>query len=1147
MTTVASHPRRSPPPSASQQHPTSARGGRPSHPRSSPISSQSHSTPRSPVLTSLATSAECARLLGGKLRPNEQQQIDKVRELKPDWDAEKVVNFCKRLGFEDAAISHELTAEFEFERPSHSSAAEDWVEIPKKEAKKKTATAATAGAAAAGAAESNSERKAGAPAGSPVAGKFQDKKAGKPNGAPRESPRGPAQPFKLSPAAERAYQKMVAKQRQEEERKKAEKAAEVVLPVPGKTYASAFIQKDRPTPQASPSPPPANAATKAAEKSEAKTATAAEEKTAEKAAEKSAAASTTTAATGATAEKPAKGPATARLAAHPPKAAPSASASEESGAAAAPASTQTPAASASPAASPSSSPAAGEKKPEKKWRQKVTPPTQATTTPATTTTTSEASNTTASAADLVAPTASLAITPSSPALASQPAPAATQQQSASKQTPSTTAAPSTTTPATTTSTAAAAPAALSRVHDLLHSDKKVLLPQHLQSVQSTATFQFGAARGTGPRAPAPKPAPQPAAAAPAQPTQPAAQPQATAAAPPQQQAQQAQAQQAVQQPTQPQAQAAAVQQPVGAFAAQSNAIGTSAPIRSQPAPIGSKPLQAAHLEATLTGAAAAQQAQTASGDSDIIAAGHAAPSHHFGAQLHHEEEAHGLGGTTGHAADSHAPSTGYGHDQTAAYSGFAHGAHDALSGAGYDPMHHPDYSHQQHTDESGYYGAYGFGAGTFGGAGYDHRKGRAQQGQQRGVQGQYNQQQQQQQRGGLKGPAGQQGLGQQAQMVGQGSSRVAGVNALAGNKPQQQGAGASGPQQQGQPQGSQQQQQGSQQQHRPVGAPSSGFPQQQQHQGQPAGQQQAAFKQHQQSYSNPSQFQPVGGATGFNQSKQLSGQQGGFGGKVSGGQQYGQKQYGGKPNNGGQNANQQTPYYQPTAAAGYYPGAQYSQYVPTYAGYGYNPAFSQYPYQAPGAAFAPPPAHAHPQRGHYGNNYANYQYPGHVAGQISPTYPDFQQGVAAYEEHSKQIYGAASNPPNAAAAAAAGHAAPNVNQTGGTGNIGNDGQPLLQQSNTQQTQAAGYDQSASWPQHDALVNKPKSSDANADLSATRGMGGYGNTAGFGTAPALAGVQQGFPGFHQQQQQPAHIMPQQHTAYTQDPQQRYPPSYNGWGQ
>jgi hypothetical protein len=53
------------------------------------------------------------RLHGRALRSDESKQVQLVRDLKPNWDSAKVLDFCKEHEFNDSKVSHALSSEFE--------------------------------------------------------------------------------------------------------------------------------------------------------------------------------------------------------------------------------------------------------------------------------------------------------------------------------------------------------------------------------------------------------------------------------------------------------------------------------------------------------------------------------------------------------------------------------------------------------------------------------------------------------------------------------------------------------------------------------------------------------------------------------------------------------------------------------------------------------------------------------------------------------------------------------------------------------------------------------------------------------------------------------------------------------------------------
>lgn len=53
------------------------------------------------------------RLNGRALRAEESKQVQLVRDLKPNWTSQKVLEFCKEHEFNDSKITHALTSEFE--------------------------------------------------------------------------------------------------------------------------------------------------------------------------------------------------------------------------------------------------------------------------------------------------------------------------------------------------------------------------------------------------------------------------------------------------------------------------------------------------------------------------------------------------------------------------------------------------------------------------------------------------------------------------------------------------------------------------------------------------------------------------------------------------------------------------------------------------------------------------------------------------------------------------------------------------------------------------------------------------------------------------------------------------------------------------
>jgi len=53
------------------------------------------------------------RLHGRALRSEELKQVQLVRDLKPNWDSAKVLDFCKEHEFNDHKVSFALSSEFE--------------------------------------------------------------------------------------------------------------------------------------------------------------------------------------------------------------------------------------------------------------------------------------------------------------------------------------------------------------------------------------------------------------------------------------------------------------------------------------------------------------------------------------------------------------------------------------------------------------------------------------------------------------------------------------------------------------------------------------------------------------------------------------------------------------------------------------------------------------------------------------------------------------------------------------------------------------------------------------------------------------------------------------------------------------------------
>lgn len=99
----------------STQSKSSTKSSKPSGPRPSGSSTSRSSVPSStPTPTrSSALSKEGERLFGRAFSAKELTQFELVRELKPDWTTQKVLEFCKKYEFDETNISRELSAEFE--------------------------------------------------------------------------------------------------------------------------------------------------------------------------------------------------------------------------------------------------------------------------------------------------------------------------------------------------------------------------------------------------------------------------------------------------------------------------------------------------------------------------------------------------------------------------------------------------------------------------------------------------------------------------------------------------------------------------------------------------------------------------------------------------------------------------------------------------------------------------------------------------------------------------------------------------------------------------------------------------------------------------------------------------------------------------
>ena len=50
---------------------------------------------------------------GRAFSANESKQYELVHDFKPDWNGTKVLEFCKKHGFDEKIIQNELTKEFE--------------------------------------------------------------------------------------------------------------------------------------------------------------------------------------------------------------------------------------------------------------------------------------------------------------------------------------------------------------------------------------------------------------------------------------------------------------------------------------------------------------------------------------------------------------------------------------------------------------------------------------------------------------------------------------------------------------------------------------------------------------------------------------------------------------------------------------------------------------------------------------------------------------------------------------------------------------------------------------------------------------------------------------------------------------------------